>query len=147
MVRDPLHRVLTTARLWAAAVLCLVTLGVRWSVTNGFLTSGYAYFGDCGYSDAEYCTPDQFVPGSYVPGSQLHGYSMAARVFVVVAVLVLAAVAVRVRTDATRRLARLATVAVGAAALLAAADRATVALSCLLLALVLTVPVVWARSR
>ena len=63
---------------------------------------------------------------------------MSARVFVVFAAVVLAAVAVRVRTDATRRIARLATVAIGSAAVLAAADRAVLALICLVLALVLT---------
>jgi hypothetical protein len=50
-----------------------------------------------------------------------------------------------VRTDVTRRFARLATAAIGAAAVLAAADRAVLALICLLLALALTVPLVWSR--
>jgi hypothetical protein len=145
--RDPLSRLPTTARLWSAAALCLGTLGLRWSVTNGFLTPGYVYFGDCGYSTEEYCTPDQYLPGTFVPGSQLHGYSMSARVFVVFAGLVLAAVAGRVRTAATRRLARLATAAIGVAAVLAAADRAVLALICLVLALALTVPVVWSGPK
>lgn len=142
---DPFRRLSTEARLGGAAVLCLVTLGVRWSLTSGFLTPGYVYFGDCGYSEDYYCTPDQFVPGTFVPGSELHGYSTSARVFIVFAAVILAAVAVRVRTDTTRRWARLATASVGIAAVLAAAERSILALSCLLPALALTVPLVWSH--
>lgn len=146
MAADPLRRLPTAARLWGATVLCLVTLGIRWTVTSGFLTPGYVYFGDCGYSDDYYCTPDQFVPGTFVPGSEIHGYSTIARVFIVFAAVVLAAVALRVRTDATRRWARLATVSIGAAAVWAAAERSVLALVCLLLALALTVPLVRRRA-
>lgn len=142
-VRDPLGRLSTAARLWGAAVLCLVTLGVRWSLTSGFLTPGYVYYGDCGYSDYYICTPDQFIPGTYVPGSELHGYSTSARVFIVFAAVVLAVVAARVRTETTRRWARLATASIAIAAVLAAGERSVLALICLLLAFALTAPLVW----
>lgn len=144
---DPLNRLSTGARLWGGAVLCLVTLGVRWSVTPGYLTPGYFYAGDCSYTDNYYCTPDQFVPGTFLPGGELHGYSMSARVFIVFAAVVLAAVAMRVRTDGTRRWARLATVSIGIAAVLAAADRSILPLICLLLALALAARPVWVLAR
>jgi hypothetical protein len=142
---DPLSRLPTTWRLWAAAALCLVPLGLRWRETSGMLSSPYIYYGDCAYSDNYYCTPDQFVPGTYSPGFALHGFSSPARVFLVFALIVLALVAARTRTDATRRLARAATVAIGIAVVLALAGRSVPMLICTVLALVLTVPVVWVR--
>ena len=53
--------VVTTFRLWIAALLCAVPLGWTWSSS---ITPGYTLYGDCGYSDGPYCTTDQYIPGS-----------------------------------------------------------------------------------
>jgi hypothetical protein len=135
----------TRLRLWLGAGLCLLPLGLVWSATPGFLTPGFTIYGDCGYSVEEYCTLDTYIPGAYLPGQHVFGAQASARVFVVFAALVLAVVAARTRTPGTRRLARAGTVAVGIAAVLAAANHAVLPLVCLLAALALTAPPAWRR--
>lgn len=70
-----------------------------------------------------------------------------ARVFLLVAALVLAGCAARTRTPATRRAARAATAGIGVAAALEAAHGPSLALVCAGLALALTAPAVWRRHR
>ncbi|MDT4950239.1 MAG: hypothetical protein QOJ37_2834 [Pseudonocardiales bacterium] len=67
------------------------------------------------------------------------------RVFLLFAAATLAFVAIRVRTAATRRIARAGTVSIGIAAVLAAANGRSLVLVCLLAAAALTVGPVWAR--
>ena len=142
---DPFARLPTVARLWAAAVLCVVPLGLVWSRLPGTVTPGLVGPGSC---DADgFCTPGIYTPGIYYGGGTVPGASASARVLLVAAAVALVVVAVRLRTDATRRVARLTTVAVGVAAALAAADRATGSLLCLLAALALVAPLVWRLPR
>jgi len=137
----------TRLRLAISAGLCALPLGLVWSASPGFLTAGYIIYGDCGYTEDTYCTTDTYIPGAYIPGSQAVGAQAAARVFLVFAALVLAYVATRDRTARTKRLARAATIGIGAALALALAGRAVPAVICLAPALALTAPLVWGRPR
>jgi hypothetical protein len=137
VVTDPLRRIPTSARLWLAAVLCLAPMGLIWSTS---VTPGTTLFGDCGYSDGPYCTPDQYLPGS---ASTTTVAQSPIRVFLVVAVLLLAVCAATPRTERTRRLARVATGALALAALLSASHGASRPLVCVLAALALAAPPAW----
>jgi hypothetical protein len=141
--RDPLARLPTALRLWAAAALCVVPLGLSWSFSSGFLTPGYYLYGDCGYRSDAYCTPDQYVPGSYLPGHSTIVSQSPLRVFLILAAAALVFTATRVRTDATRRVARVGTGAMATGAVLAAGNGAPVVLICLVGALVLAAPPAW----
>jgi hypothetical protein len=137
----------TRLRLALGAGLCALPLGLVWSANPGFLTAGYIIYGDCGYSVDEYCTTDTYIPGAYIPGSHAVGAQVGARVFLVFAALVLAYVAARPRTAATKRLTRAATAGIAAALALALAARAAPAAICLAGAFALTAPLVWRRPR
>lgn len=106
MTRDPFAAVPTTRRLWAAAVLCALSLGMAWS-----------------YSVA--------------------AKEAAIRLFVVAAVLGLLVAAWRPRTPATRRLARIATVALAIALALALGHSSRQVMFPLAVALVLAAPPAW----
>lgn len=129
----------TRTRLTAAAALCLLPLGLVWS---GGVTSGYVLYGDCSYTDNDYCVPDQ-----YVPGTPYHSLASQApiRVFLVAAAIGFVLCATRVRTESTRRVARLACLATAAGAVLAAANGSSRSLLCLVAALALAVPPVAGR--
>lgn len=137
----------TNVRLAAGAALCLLPLGLVWSASPGFVSFGFISYGDCGYSVDEVCTPDTYVPGGYFPGSHLVGAQATARVFLVLAAIVLAYAATRIRTPATKRLVRVATGAIGIALALALSQRAVSTVACLAFALVLTAPLVWNTPR
>ena len=129
----------TPARLLFAAALCVLPLGFVWS---GGVTSGYVVFGDCSYSENYYCVPDY-----YVPGTPYHSLVSEApiRVFLVLAAAAFVLCASHVRTEATKHVARAGCLSAGVAAALAAGNGATRVLLCLVGALVLVVPLVWAR--
>jgi hypothetical protein len=110
VIGDPFGRLPTRARLWGAAGLTVLPLGLVWTASTGVL---------------------------------MLGAQASARVFLAFAAAALAWVATRVRTPATRRVARLATVALAGALVLAVRDRAVPAVLCLGLALVLTAPPAW----
>jgi hypothetical protein len=133
----------TNVRLAVGGALCLLPLGLVWSASSGFVSFGYVIYGDCAYSVDEVCTPDTYVPGAYLPGSHVVGAQATARVFLVLAALVLGFAASRIRTPATKRLVRVATGAIGAALALAVAERAVSAVVCLVFALGLVAPLVW----
>ncbi len=143
MRSDPLGRLPTWLRLWAAAALCVLPLGLLWPARPGPLSLGYTLYGDCNYTANEYCTPAAFVPGSYLPGHAVLAAQAPARVFLVFAAVVVAHAGSRVRTAATRRFVRAATAALGIVAALALADHAILPLVCVLLALALVAPLVW----
>jgi hypothetical protein len=145
VTRDPLTRLPTGLRLWAATALCVLPLGLSWSFSTGFLTSGYYLAGDCGYSDYTYCTPDQYVPGTFLPGHSTLVSQSPLRVFLVLAAAALVFTATRVRTEATRRVVRVGTGAIGVAAVLAAGNGASIVLICLLAALAMAAPPAWNR--
>jgi hypothetical protein len=141
-MRDPLARLPTPARLWAAAALCVLPLGLTWS-TRTSSTLGYTIYGNCGYdSDIYACTPDTYVPGTF-SAEHVTGAASPARVFLVFAALALAWVATRPRTEQTRRVARLAAGAALFALVLALGARAVPAVVCLTAALALAAPPVW----
>jgi hypothetical protein len=146
VTRDPFAALPTSARLWVAAALSFATLGLQWTVSAGYLSPGYIYFGDCGYSTGEYCTPDQFVMGSYTPGHVVIATHASVRIFLVFAAAVFALCATGHRTETTRRLARVAILALVAALALAVSARATIALMFLVLAVALTLPLVLASG-
>ena len=134
---------ITPLRLLAAAVLAAIPLGRAWSA--GTFYTGYVLPGNCNYAttDDPYCTSDIYVPGYYRPGSL--GRDVPIGLFLAVAALILAIVAVRRRTAGTRRLARAGTVALGIATALALGAGAPTAVICCGFALVLSVPPVWSR--
>lgn len=139
----------TPGRLLVAAALCIVPMGLVWStsVTPGFITPGMVGPSSC---DADgYCAPGIYTPGVYVAGISIleHVSQAPVRLFLVVAAVVFVVAAVRVRTPATRRLVRIATVLLGIAAVLALGQRAVVPLGCVVLALALVVPLVWRIPR
>lgn len=145
-MRDPFARLPTKLRLWAATALCLVPFGLVWSRTPGFLSPGIVLSGNCSYVDG-FCTPDPYVPGAFSPGHPILVSQSPARVFLLVGAAALIFVATRSRTHATRRVARLATGALGVAVAQAVADRATSTLVCVVLSLALVTPLVWRGSR
>ncbi len=132
----------TPLRLWAAAALAILPLGLIWS--RGFVTTGYTIYGDCSYSEETYCVSDVYFPGHYQPGTV--GSDVPARVFLVLAAAALVYAAVRRRTPAPRRGARVGPGARGLAGALAAAAGVSATVLCCLLALLLTVPPVWNRA-
>jgi len=134
----------TTVRLWAAAGLSLLPLGMVWTVTPGLQTAGTTIFGGCD-SDG-FCTPDVYTPGIYLPGGVVTAAQAPIRVFLVGAFVALAVAAARRRTPLTRRIARAGTACLLIAALLAAGDGASRPLLCVLAALLLAAPPAW-RSR
>ena len=142
MIRDPFARLPVTGRLWTAALLCVVPLGLVWSKVNGLLTNGVFGPGYCDYDG--YCEPGIYTAGVYVPGSTTHVSQSPARVF-----LLIAAVALAFTGDPDpyhrdpARSARLATGSLAFAAVLAASHRATLTLVCVLVALALVAPAVW----
>jgi hypothetical protein len=138
----------TPVRLWVAAALCLVPLGLVWSRTASQFTIGYTIYGTCSYAEpGTYCTEDAYVPGTFTPGSSLHGFSTSARVFLVFAAVVLAWVASQPRTSDTRRWARLAVIGIIIALVLSVSARSTASIACLLAALGLAGPPVWRSAR
>jgi hypothetical protein len=145
--RDPFARLPTAARLWSAAALSALPLGLVWRVSAGFLSPGYILPGSCGYVDDGFCTTDIYVPGYYSPGSASSGAEVPARVFLVFAAVALAVCAARRRTPATRRLARLACVALAVGLAFALGTRATLVCVVLVLAIALVVPLVVPRVR
>lgn len=134
----------TEQRLWAAAALCLVPLGLLWSASAGFLGVGTTLYGSC--SDG-YCTPDLYIPGYYTPGTQTLVAQSPVRVFLIFAAAALIWTATRTRTASTLRAARLATAAIGLTAVLAAANAVPLVLVCTGGALALLVPLVRPRRR
>lgn len=143
MRRARVPRLSTGLRLWAAVGLCIVPMGLLWSFSPGFLGAGTTIYGYC--SDS-FCSPDIYVPGYYLPGQTTIGYQSPIRVFLLFAAAALVFAATRVRTPHTRRVARAGTVSLAIAALLSAAHGASLTLVCLLAALILTVPQVWAGT-
>ena len=138
----------TTLRLWAAAALCAVPLGLPWSTSAGTFTIGFTIYGSCNYADpGDYCTTDAYIPGTYFPGSDVTGAGSPARVFLVFTAIVLAWVATRPRTPGTRRWARLAVAGAGFALVLAVSERAVTAALCLAAALLLAAPPAWRSPR
>lgn len=144
---DPLARIPARARLWAAAVVALVPLGLLWSFTSGIYDPGYTSYGDCGYTDYTYCTPDTYIPGYYLPGHTSTVLQSPLRVFLVLAALALALAAAHRRTRATRSLVRAATCALGWAAVYAIGHGSFRVAALILLALLLAVPLVWGRPN
>lgn len=141
---NPIDRLATEVRLRLAALLAVACLGLVWSTRAGTLTPGIVGPSSC---DADgFCSPGVYTPGVLTPGTTIHGSDTSARVFLVAAALVLALVAARPRTRTTHRAARVATLALVAAAGLAAAERAVAPLGCLVLALMLAAPPAWARA-
>ncbi|MEO9138669.1 MAG: hypothetical protein ABI345_06335 [Jatrophihabitans sp.] len=143
MIDDPFTRVPSATRLWAAAALCIVPFGLVWSQRASYVVGPYVGPSFC--NEYGYCTPGAYSPGVYLPGSTTLVSQSPARVFLVAAAALLVFVATRTRTAATRRLARLATGALAVAVLLAASQRATLTMVCVLSALALVVPLVWIR--
>jgi len=134
----------TGLRLWAAAGLSLLPLGMVWTVTPGLQTAGTTILGGC---DADgFCTPDVYTPGIFLPGGVATAAQAPIRVFLVGAFVALAVAAARRRTPLTRRIARAGTACLLIAALLAAGDGASRPLLCVLAALLLAAPPAW-RSR
>lgn len=96
----------TGARLLAAAALCVVSLGIGWAgnmSSDGYLTTGYYTYG--AYADTSYYTPGYFVEGD--PLDATPGAGADVRVVLVPAAAAFAW-AVRHRTVASRRAARIA---------------------------------------
>lgn len=139
--RDPLRRLPTPARLWAAAGLAVLPLGFVWSFA---VTPGITLYGDCGYSEGPYCTPDTYLPGS---GHVTMVSQAPIRFFLVAAAVAFAACAVGVRTAAKRSVARVGCLCVVAATALAAANGSSRTVLCLLGALALVAPLVVPRGR
>lgn len=140
MTGDPFRALPTAARLWAAAALCAVPLGLPWSYSGGHYSPGVLIDGGC--ASGEYCAP--ILVGGYVtPGSLTLVSQAPVRVFVVIAVLGLLLAAVRPRTPATQRLARAATAAVAIA--LAVSTRQSAVVVPLALALTLAAAPAWRR--
>ena len=137
------RRLPTAARLWLAALLSLVPLGLVWSATAGFLTLAYYNPGTCDYAEpGTYCTPESYTPGTYVPGTTLHGFSTAPRIFLVAAFVALLVCAVSTRTAGTLRLARTACGCLAAGAAFAIGYRSAGSAVALTAALALVLPVV-----
>jgi hypothetical protein len=134
----------TELRLWLAAGLAVVPMGLVWSVSSGLHTPGPILYGDCGYVEDGYaCTPDQYLPGIYLPGSVTLVSQSPIRVFLVFAIGGLVGLALRPRTETTLRVARAVTLALAATAVLAAAHHATLTVVCMVLALTLLARPVW----
>jgi len=108
----------TSARLWAAAALSTVPMGLVWSPAGG-------------------------SSGHYLPGPATLGSQSPARVFLLGAAVALLYTATRTRTPGTRRVARLATAALLAGLALAAAARSPLTLVCAGFALALVVGPAW----
>jgi hypothetical protein len=141
VTRDPFASTPTTARLWAAAVLCALSMGMAWSSAVGY--SSLDALGPCAYD--QYCVP--IFRGGYVsPGSVTTVSAAPVRLFVVAAVLGLVVAAARARTQTTQRLARVATVALTVALALALGHGSGPVALLLALALVLAAPPAW-RTR
>ena len=136
---DPLRRLSTTSRLWLAVLLCIVPLGLVWQTD---VTPGTTLYGDCGYSDGSLCVPDAYLPGSV---SSTTIAQSPLRVFLLTGIVLLALCACTPRTEATRRLARIAVVAIGLGAVLAASHGSSRALVSMLAALALAGPPAWQR--
>jgi hypothetical protein len=126
VIRDPLARLPTGLRFGLAAVLSLLALGLPWR------TAFWTFAGRCDGRGA--CGPEM---------ARTTGAESPARIVLVGAFLALAAVAIRTRTPATRRIARAGTGCLAIAAALAAADRSVPILVCGLAALALTGPPAW----
>lgn len=146
-MRDPFARLTTAVRLWTAALLCLAPMGLVWKVGVGFLSPGITMYGNCGYTEYTYCTPDTYLPGYYLPGRVTNVSQSPIRAFVVFAAVAFVIGAVRTRTAATRRLARLGTLALGFAVFLAMANGSPRIALIVALAGALVVPLVWLQPR
>jgi hypothetical protein len=142
VIPDPLGRLPVGLRLWLATGLCVVPLGLVWSYRPGMFLPTPMLPGLCDDTTG-YCTPDIPTAGIFTPGSTELVSQSPARVFLFAAFLMLAHVATRVRTAATRRTARLATGSLAVAALLAAAHGGTITFVCMAVALVAVAPPAW----
>jgi hypothetical protein len=139
-MRDPLRRLPTPLRLWAALALCVAPMGLVWST---HVTTGITLYGDCGAGGGPYCTPDQYLPGS-VNGTLVSQSPI--RVFLALAIAVFAVCALRPRTSATRTAARLACAGLVVAVAIAAGNGASAVVLCLIGALLLVGPLVASRT-
>ena len=144
---DPVARLPARARLWAAAGVSLVPLGLLWSFSAGYYLPGYTSYGDCGYTSADYCTPDSYIPGYYAPGHASTVMQSPLRLFLALAALAFVLAAVRRRTRGTLLLVRLATIALAWAVLFAIGNGSFRVAALLVLALVLAAPLVWRRPQ
>src|SRR5207248_2846898 len=97
----------TTARIWAAAALCVLPLGTTWSVQPGLFLPTPPIPGLCD-PDTGSCSPDLPTAGVLTPGSTQLVSQSPARIMLIFAAAALWYVATRVRTDRTRTVARLA---------------------------------------
>jgi hypothetical protein len=110
---DPFRRLATSTRMWAAAALSLAPMGLPWSAPHGH------------------------VPGPITTVSQA-----PMRVLLAIATVGFLVAAAR-RTDSTRRLARVATAALGGSLALALSARLSTVILLLLTAALLAGPPVW----
>jgi hypothetical protein len=148
MTRDPLAALTTSARLWLAiTVLILTPTGDQTSLGLGLLLPGTTLYGDCGYSSGPYCTPDMYLPGSYLPGQLMITSLAGIRLMVTLALIGLVVVALRRRTLVTRRVAQAATVLLAGALVLTLGTGSSQLTVLLIAALVLTGPPVWRAPR
>lgn len=144
MRRDPLASLPSPARLWAGCALCVLPLGLVWSISPGGLTLGA--FAGCSWTPSGLVCQVVTGPMSQQPTRAVFGAQASARVLLVFAALVLAYAATRPRTDYTKRLVRAATVAMAVTVALAVPARAVPAVLCQLGALALVAPLVWRRA-
>jgi hypothetical protein len=135
-------------RLLLAAVLAATPLGLVWSFHPGWLTPGIVLAGTCDYYTEDYvCAPDSYVPGWYVPGKVELVSESPARVFLLFAAIAFVVVAARRRTAATRLAARMGTVSLGVATLLAGAAGVRLVLLLCVAALAVVARPVWHTGR
>jgi hypothetical protein len=145
---DPFSSVPTTLRLWLAALLAAAAPTANLlSNDYGVLTPGFILPSDCGYSTGPFCTPGAFVPGSFVPGTLTTANQAQLRLLVWGSVVVLALVASRRRTLASRRVARLASLGLVGALAVGLSERSSLVVLLLTGALLLAAPPLWRRER
>ncbi len=100
MTRPALAACGAALRIGAAAVLCAVPLGLKWSQTFGYSSPGVTIYGYC--NDYGYCTPDLTVGNYYQPGATTFASQADVRLPLVVAVLALMLWTVRPTRSAIR---------------------------------------------
>lgn len=159
MTRDPLAGLSTPVRLWLGSTLCVLALGLVWSVVPGGPESGI--FQGCTFIPGIGGHESVLGPGldtgdlsctvlvtaiAETPGHIVVGAQVPVRIFLVFAAVVLAYAATRRRTHFTKQVARAATVAMAIVATVALADRTVLALVLQLAGLALVAPLVWRRQ-